>query len=137
MELPHIVTLINILDKHVSVAHLYGVLYSSSKRITQDNTGTKVLDEITVQVPLNVRSSVDLGFRLPVTWRSLPVKDRDNSFTLMKDIIVIKGEIDISTLTSIDLGYLKSNFNDVSVVTRVDTIDWGSEMLRHWKVVCK
>lgn len=137
LDLPHTVTMLIVEDKHVSFFHLYGVLHRTNKVVSATNTGFIAEDKVTIQIPLSVRSDTTRGYKSPVTWKNQLQSEKDDSFTFFDGVIVIKGDIDVSTISDVSLTGLKKQFDDVNIINSVDTCDWGSEMLQHWKVVCK
>ena len=137
IELPHTVTMLIIDGNHISFFHLYGVLHRTSKVVSATDNGFIAEDKVTIQIPLSVRSDTTNGYKSPVVWKKQLQSEKDESFTFFDGVIVIKGDIDVSTISDVSLTALKKQFDEVSVINSIDTCDWGSEMLQHWKVVCK
>jgi len=89
-------------------------------------------DLATVYIPME-RGAAYLE---PRAWQALVTKT--GKWTIQVGDIVVKGLVS-NTLTSgsYTLTNLKAAYDDVLVITAVDTYDYGSASLQHWRVGAK
>lgn len=71
----------------------------------------------------------------PRAWQLLSSKV--GTWTLQVGDVIVKGLVDIDLTTTYTLSNLKAAYDDVLVVTSVDTYDYGSVIMRHWRVGAK
>ena len=76
-----------------------------------------------------------LTFKKPKAWKALV--DKSVAWTLQVGDIVVKQLVDDEITTEFTITHLKAKYDDVMVISSVDTRDMGSMELRHWQVGLK
>lgn len=63
--------------------------------------------------------------------------EKVQGITLQVEDIIVKGLIEENLENEISIKTLESKYDDVRVITTVDTKDFGSEHMQHWEVGAK
>lgn len=71
----------------------------------------------------------------PRVWQALSSKT--GKWTLQVGDVIAKGLITFDLSASFPLGVLKAAYDDVLVITSVDTYDYGSASLQHFRIGAK
>ena len=71
----------------------------------------------------------------PRVWQVLPTKT--GSWTLQIGDVIVKGLISDNLTSSFTLSDLKRTYDDVLVISSVDTRDFGSSSMQHWEITCR
>lgn len=69
----------------------------------------------------------------PKAWQA----SRTGKWTLQEGDIIVKGAITQEITTEYGVTQLKAQYDDVVMITSVDTMDQGSLTVQHWEVGCK
>lgn len=148
---PHTVTLYNVSveedeysNSHVTnnITILKGVLYDASKAVNVRISGMEGADAVNLYIPF----SVDTFDSLYAGTEDHPKKkyvgpkeydaaeDKSGIWTLKPDqnCFFVKGEAIASVSTK--FGEINRLFDDVHVVTKVDTKDFGTPDMQHWEI---
>ena len=88
-------------------------------------------DLATVFVPL----ARGANYLKPRVWQALSSKT--GKWTLQVGDVIVKGLVSFDLSASLPLGKLKAAYDDVLVITAVDTYDYGSANMQHWRVGAK
>lgn len=88
-------------------------------------------DFATVFIPM-ARGADYLNPRL---WQALP--NKATNWTLQVGDVIVKGLITFTLSAAFPLGVLKAAYDDVLVITSVDTYDYGSANMQHYRVGAK
>ena len=71
----------------------------------------------------------------PRVWQVLPTKT--GSWTLQIGDVIVKGLVSNELSSTFTLSDLKRTYDDVLVITSVDTRDFGSASLQHWEITAR
>lgn len=71
----------------------------------------------------------------PRVWQALTSKT--GKWTLQVGDVIVKGLVSFSLSDALPLGALKAAYDDVLVITSVDTRDFGIASMQHWQVGAK
>jgi hypothetical protein len=71
----------------------------------------------------------------PHVWQALT--DKSTNWTLQIGDVIVKGLINNELTNAFTLSSLKATYDDVLVITSVDTYDYGSFNMRHWAIGAK
>jgi hypothetical protein len=86
-------------------------------------------DLATVYIPM----ARDEDYLAPRVWQAL--SDKSGNWTIQVGDVVAKGSISQALTAGIyTLSNLKAAYDDVLVITSVDTYDYGSESMQHFRV---
>ena len=88
-------------------------------------------DLATVFIPL-VRGA---NYLQPRVWQALT--NKTGKWTLQVGDVIVKGLVTFDLSVAFPLGVLEAAYDDVLVITSVDTYDYGSANLQHWRVGAK
>lgn len=120
--------------------YIQGVNYRISDGVSSLSTqkGASNNNEIIIYIPFSVYSESKTYLR-PKAYEALSDTERDCYYTLNAGDIIIRGIIDFELTgeQGSNLKVLSENYDDISTVSNVITYDFGSDNLKHWKVVCK
>lgn len=104
--------------------YIYNVFWEDSEGINSLGTGLSNADSSKIFIPF---SSVP-NYKMPLDFK----QDLENSITFQKGDIIVKGLSDIPASTT--LQDLKKNENNVKLITKIDTNDYGSKDMQHFKI---
>ena len=77
-----------------------------------------------------------LDYLKPREWQALA--DKTGSFTIQIGDVIVKGLVaDELVAGTFTLSNLKAAYDDVLVITSVDTRDFGSSNMQHWEVTAR
>lgn len=120
-------------------SYLIGVNYKISDGASSLSTqkGPSNKNEIIIYIPFSVGVE-NKSYLKPKAYEKLLDSEKDNYFTLNDGDIIVKGIIDFELTgdKGSNLKYLNEFYDDVSTVSNIITYDFGSEYMKHWKVVC-
>ena len=85
-------------------------------------------DLATVYIPI----ARGTDYLKPRLWQALI--NKTGKWTLQVGDVIVKGGITFDLSVAFPLGVLKAAYDDVLVVTSVDTYDYGSANLQHWRI---
>jgi len=88
-------------------------------------------DLATVFIPL----ARGANYLQPRVWQALT--NKTVKWTLQVGDVIVKGLVTFDLSVAFPLGVLKAAYDDVLVITSVDTYDYGSANLQHWRVGAK
>ena len=118
-------------------SYLFGVNYRSSYGTTTSSKSINNNDENIIYIPFSVYSE-DKEYIKPKAYEKLINSEKDNYFTLNDGDIIVKEIVDfeLTAEKGSNLKALNEFYDDVSTVSNVITYDFGSDYMKHWKVVC-
>ncbi len=118
-------------------SYLFGVNYRSSYGTTTSSKSINNNDENIIYIPFSVYSE-DKEYIKPKAYEKLIDSEKDNYFTLNDGDIIVKEIVDfeLTAEKGSNLKALNEFYDDVSTVSNVITYDFGSDYMKHWKVVC-
>ena len=105
---------------------LDSVHYEGIMARSKNSQGTENNDTVKISIPFTVSGGT---YVKPKAFALL--SDKTGYFTLAEDDTIVKGEV------TDDFEDLESTYDDVTVITSVDTADYGSEWMWHWELNCK
>ena len=109
---------------------ILGVLWENRKAVNVLASGGNIAaDQASIYIPIS-RGSLYLTPRL---WNA----SKTGHWTLQAGDLVVKGLVTDTLGPSFTPTALKAKYDDVLTVSSVDTMDFGSANLRHWKVSAK
>lgn len=104
-------------------SYIYGVHWEDSKGANVLKSGLDNADKSIIYIPFYNGKN----YLKPKEF----VKDNIGNFTLQHEDIIVKGIIDDEFTT---IKALEAKYDDVRMITKVDTRDFGSERMQHWEV---
>ncbi len=111
-----------------------GVAWQGGKGRTGAGASNQEANQVAVYIPSAGRS----GFLSPKNW---VLSSKTGRWTLQIGDVIVKGLITDSLMTgetgAITLSALKAKYDDVFVISDVQTMDYGSESMQHWQVTAK
>ena len=118
-------------------SYLFGVNHRSSYGTTTSSKSINNNDENIIYIPFSVYSE-DKEYIKPKAYEKLIDSEKDNYFTLNDGDIIVKEIVDfeLTAEKGSNLKALNEFYDDVSTVSNVITYDFGSDYMKHWKVVC-
>lgn len=94
-------------------------------------SGMMTADSVTVFLPF----SEGTNYLKPTAWNKLDAKV--GKWTLQPGDILVKGEIADTIGSAFTITDLNGKYDDIVRITTVDTMDNGSESMKHWRVGAK
>lgn len=94
--------------------------------------GNIAVDQATIYIP--VKENID-SFLSPKNWQGLT--DKSENWTLQRGDLVVKGQISDEVNDEFPPTKLKAKYDDVLEISTIDTMDMGSQNMRHWQVGAK
>ncbi len=91
--------------------------------------GNLAADQAVVYIPL----ARGLAYLAPKAW----LANKSGHWTLQVGDVIVKGLVTDTIGPSFTISALKAKYDDVLVISSVDTMDMGSASLQHWKVSAK
>ena len=85
-------------------------------------------DKALVMIPYTMSD----GFLSPSYWKSLV--DKTGKWTLQNGDIIVRGVVADEITSEFTASDLKRKYDDVLTINSVDSMDAGSERVRHWEV---
>ena len=131
-------TLYNVYYNIATKANLYkrtvlpAVEWENRKASNVLRTGGNIAADI-ASIFIPITPSVD--YLAPKAW--LALVDKSGNFTLQEGDILVKGEVADELSAAFLPTALKAKYDDVLTISSVDTFDFGSASLHHWKVGVK
>lgn len=105
-------------------SHIYKVFWEDTKGVNSLTMGLNNADSSKIFIPFSSCKEY---------VKPKEFKRNKAGMTLQTEDIIVKGIIEEEINSIKDL----ANYDDVRVITTVDTADYGSEDMRHWKVGAK
>ena len=90
--------------------------------------GLAAADQARVFIPL----ARGTNFLKPKAWQALTTKT--GKWTLQVGDLIVKGLVSDEIQTGFTVTQLKAKYDDVLVITSVDTMDAGSPGMQHWNI---
>lgn len=110
-------------DEYV-ITHLYGVHWENVKAVNAVKSGLTSADSVNIYVPFSVKS--EKSYVLPKAFAESP----EGHFTFVPGDKIVKGIVDYSG----NIAKIVNSFDDAVTITSVDTFDYGSNKMRHYKI---
>jgi len=85
-------------------------------------------DKVLVMIP----RSFETNYLEPIAWRGLV--DKTGKWTLQNGDIIVRGVVADEITSEFTASDLKRKYDDVLTINSVDSMDAGSERVRHWEV---
>ena len=110
-------------------AGVVGVAWENRKAANVRSTGGLAgADQARVFIPF----ARGISFLQSHTWQALVTKT--GKWTLQVGDLIVKGLVSDEIQTGFTVTALKAKYDDVLVITSVDTMDAGSPGMRHWNI---
>lgn len=107
-------------------------LWENRKAInTLRSGGNTAVDQAVIYIPFGLKAN----YKSPKDWQAL--EDKEGFWTLQNGDIIVKGLVEDVIDPSFKPTTLKAKYDDVLVISSVDTMDFGSLSMQHWKVSAK
>ena len=116
--------------------YIQGVHIEISKGIKSDGKGSlNNQNTCSIYIPFNAYFE-GKEYISPTHFEQLPEIDRDKYFTFNSDDKVVGEMVDFELTgeTENNIKTLENNFDDVFNITSIEKNDYGSNIMRHWKV---
>lgn len=116
--------------------YIYGVNFQVENLVAVTDKGLNGANIATFFIPMNSDFS-GKSYKKPIQFnRSL---DKSDIFTLKEGDIVVKGicSFEFSDGKPSEINVLKNNYDDVYSIISVETNEYGSEHMKHWKIGAK
>lgn len=107
-------------------SYIYGVHWEDSEGVNVLSSGIESGDTATIFIPFYNGEN----YLKPKSF----YRNRLDNFTLQHEDIIVKGIIEDDFVS---VKELEKTFDDVRMITKVDTLDFGSKNMRHWEVGAK
>ena len=108
---------------------IVGVAWENRKAANVRSTGgLAAADQARVFIPL----ARGTNFLKPKAWQALTTKT--GKWTLQVGDLIVKGLVSDEIQTGFTVTQLKAKYDDVLVITSVDTMDAGSPGMQHWNL---
>lgn len=107
------------------------VVWTSAKAVYSANLGLVRADVATVLIPF----AMGTDYVAPIAWQALTTKT--GKWTLQSGDVIVRGIVSDELEVGFSLTDLKATYENVLVITNVDTFDQGSFNMRFWKVGAK
>jgi len=110
-------------------AQVVGVAWENRKAANVLRTGGQIAaDQAVIYVPF----SSGANYNPPRKWQA----DR-KGWTLQEGDVVVKGLVSKAITDAYTATDLKNEYDNVLIITSVDTMDYGSASMHHWQVGAK
>ncbi len=90
--------------------------------------GNLTADQAAIYIPMQRGAD----YLKPVAWQGLP--DKTSKWTLQAGDVVVRGLVSDELTEALTVSDLKRKYDDVLIISSVDTMDQGSFHLQHWQV---
>ena len=109
--------------------NIVGVAWENRKAANVRSSGGQInADSARVFIPL----ARGVNFVKPVAWQALVTKT--GKWTLQVGDIIVKTSVSDEIQTGFTVTQLRAKYDDVLVISSVDTMDAGSPVMQHWNV---
>jgi len=108
-----------------------GVMWQSAKASSAKNGGLLASNTATIFLPF----ARGTQYKEPQTWLALATKT--GYWTLKEGDILVKGIVTDEITSLFTATNLKAKYNNVVIITSVDSMDMGSADMQHWQVGAK
>lgn len=113
-----------------------GVAWQGGKGRTGAGSSNQQANQVTVYIPSAGRSD----YVTPKAWAIL--SNKSGKWTLQPNDVIVKGLVNDTIAPpnetgAITLSALKAKYDDVLVISDVQTMDYGSLSMQHWQVTAK
>jgi hypothetical protein len=116
------------LEKYQRVG-IVAVAWENRKAANVRSTGGLAsADQARVFIPF----ACGVNFLQPKAWQALTTKT--GKWTLQVGDLIVKGLVSDEIQTGFTVTALKAKYDDVLVITSVDTMDAGSPGMQHWNI---
>lgn len=146
MYTPHVVTLYNASEDPITLEITYnitvlsGVFLDRGQSANVAKTGLKDADAATLFIPFSVEATdattgAPKSYITPKAYRALSSTAgywtlESGGVSSKADCFFVKGNV----VSQLNYAQLREQYDDVYIVTTVDTRDFGSEDMQHWQV---
>lgn len=113
--------------------YLKSVFWNNVKAVNVIKSGLENANSVEIFIPFTVNTE-SKKYVNPKHWNRILNNQKSNFWTLQCADIIVKGIIDYEIIGGNTLSVLQQNFDDVIIITSVDTKDFGSYFMRHWEV---
>lgn len=111
---------------------LTGVAWENRKGSNVLRTGGQLAaDQARIFIPM----ALGTDYLKPREWQAL--SDKEGKWTLQVGDVIVKGLVEEDIDADFTLSDLKRLYDDVLVITSVDTMDAGSRSMHHWQIGAK
>lgn len=108
------------------------VAWENSKASNVLQTGGQIAaDQATLYIPFQRGAN----YLKPKAWQALTTKT--GKWTIQEGDLIVKGLVSDTISSSFTPTALKAKYDDVLVISSVDTMDAGSPAMHHWQVGAK
>lgn len=107
---------------------IHEVLWENRKAANVIKSGLMEADQASIYIPFQ-RGACFLSH---TEWQALTSKT--GWWTLQVGDFVVRGVVTDEITSSFTITGLKAKYNDVLSIKSVDTMDYGSQALRHWQI---
>lgn len=115
---------------------LKGVMWENRKaRNVLASGGNLAADQAAIYIPMSIA-----GHQEPMEWRTGQDESGDEdveTWTLQTGDLVVRGLVDDELTDEFGPSALKAKYDDVLVISSVDTMKAGSADMHHWQVGAK
>lgn len=112
---------------------LKGVNWQDATKVLPSDTGVVSADVAEVYIPFLI--DTEKKYCSPVNFNS--EQEKDKSFTLAPEDIIVKGVVTDELTKWKDVEHLKNKYGSVRVIAVIETNDNGSPTMQHWKVTAE
>ena len=112
-------------------AVIRNVGWQATKAIAGIHSGQLASNVATIFIPFGGNTE----YLAPKAWQALI--DKSTNWTLQEGDVVVRGEVADEISGAFTVTSLKAKYDDVVTITSVDTMDFGSSLVRHWEVGAK
>lgn len=111
---------------------IVGVVWQAKKAVYMANVGMIAANSVAVFVPFACRAN----YLDPHAWQAL--SNKAGKWTLQAGDVIVKGIVaDVVDDADFTMTDLRSRHENVLTIQSVDTMDQGSESIRHWAIGAK
>lgn len=95
--------------------------------------GASNADQAVIYIPFSLKAT----YKTPKQWQALSAEEKSEYWTLQNGDLIVKGVVDDVIEAGFTASQLKAKYDDVLVISSIDTMDFGSAALQHFKVSAK
>jgi len=110
---------------------IVSVFWENRKAVNRSKAGDIASDQAAVYIPF----ARGMNYIRPRAWQALTTKT--GRWTLQEGDVIVKGVVADEITTGFTVSDLEAKYDDVLTITSVDTMDYGSQHLRHWQLGAK
>jgi hypothetical protein len=105
---------------------ILAVEWENRKAANVIKSGLLGADSVVIYIPF----SVGAYYLKPIAWQAA----KTGKWTLQVGDVIVKGLVTDEITGGFTMTDLKAKYDDVVVISSVDTMDYGSLSMRHWQV---